>query len=629
VITTDRRATFWAAVALVLLAAAFRLIDLTAAPPGWRDDELLDVMMNSRVGRDFYPLYFAEQEGHEPLQHYLVPVIYRLMGKNLISHRWLEAMAGIVSVALVIPVGRRLFGPRAALLGAGLLAVGFWAIMYARFGLRHILLVPAVLVMTYALLRTLDSGARPRWIVVAGGALGAGLLTYFAARVMPVLIGAWALYLWLIGRHRRGALAAVASLVVGGLLALPMFVAIARLPGGEDRLQVVGAPLSELLEGRPQLAVETMLRTLGMFTFAGDPEWLYNVSGMPVFDWVTGLFFYAGVARSLWRWRRPREAFAILWLVGGLAPAFFSLPAASLGHTIVAQPIVYLLTAVGALWLADLILGRRSARIMGVAAALVLLNAGLTVRSYWGQWNDHAWVRFFYHADVHDAAGWLNSNSEVEEVAISSRVTQQVIDRVALDLDLQRPLHPRLFDPDGALVWPAGSGALVLTSAVQLNPSLADFLDPASLVHTERTDEGRLAFEVYRPVRPDVPQTTSAAFERGLALRHWEVTEVAGGIVVRTWWDVEKDELPVVKQFIHLLRDGAMVTGNDRFDAYAPSLRQGDLVLQETHLAVAPGAYSLEIGLYDPSSQERWNLAGGGGDRVLLGPISIGASSSG
>jgi hypothetical protein len=261
--------------------------------------------------------------------------------------------------------------------------------------------------------------------------------------------------------------------------------------------------------------------------------------------------------------------------------------------------------------------------------ARLMLNAGLTVRAYWGQWNDSHWVRFFYHADIRDAAAWLNANPALDNVAISSRVTQQVIDQVALELDLERPAAPRLFDPEGALVWPAGAGTLLLTSAAQLNPSLADFLDSSSLVYTERTDSGRFSFEAYRLSPPDVPPSAVARFEGGLVLRHWEATEVTGGIVVRTWWEVGRNELPVVKQFLHLLQHGVMVTGADRFDAYAPSLRAGDLVLQETHVAAPAGIYAIELGLYDPSSSQRWTLVGSGEDRVLLGSIAIGGSSSG
>ena len=93
--------------------------------------------------------------------------------------------------------------------------------------------------------------------------------------------------------------------------------------------------------------MDTTLGTLGMFTFAGDPEWLYNVEHRPVFDWITGLFFYLGVIICLVRLKRMESGFALVWLIVGIAPAFVSIPAASFSHTIAALPVVYMLAAVG------------------------------------------------------------------------------------------------------------------------------------------------------------------------------------------------------------------------------------------------------------------------------------------
>ncbi len=480
--TLQRQSRDWLfSVAILLLAAALRLAAITDAPPGWRDDELLDVMMNSRVGAGFRPLYFAEQEGHEPLQHYLVPVLYRLMGTNLISHRWLGVVSGLLSVALAIPLGRRLFGRPVGMGGAALLAVGFWPIMYARFGLRHILLVPAVMVCWYGLFRGMDGRTRRRtvWYIVSGVAMGLGLLTYYAARVMPAVILAFAVYLLVFRQQRRRAAGLGLVLLVGGVIAAPMFLAIARLPGGEDRLQVVGAPLAQLLEGEPRLAVETTIATLGMFTFSGDPEWLYNLAGRPVFDWLTGGLFYVGVASALRRWRQTPYGFSLIWLLGGLAPALASLPAASFGHSIVAQPVVFMLAAVGAVAL----MRRRRTLLLPGFALLIMLNAGLTLHAYFGEWNQDRWVRFLYHADVHDVADWLNAHPEVSEVAITSLVTQQGIDDVALRLDLRRAVNARWFDPAGAMVWPAGGDLVIVTTAVSWPSWLDELLADGAVLH--------------------------------------------------------------------------------------------------------------------------------------------------
>jgi len=675
--------------AILLLAAAFRLVGITSAPPGWRDDELLDVMMNSRVGADFHPVYFAEQEGHEPLQHYLTAGLYRLMGTNLVSHRWLVAMSGLLSVALAVPLGRRLFGRPVGVGGAALLAVGVWPLMYARFGLRHTLLVPLMMACWYALLRGLDvrepqsndacEQRQRRWaapFIWAGVALGLSLLTYFAARVMPAMILALGFY-GLLARWKRQKLAGLAlTLLVGGIIAAPMFVAIARLPGGEERLDIVGAPLLELLAGDPRLALQTTLDTLGMFTFVGDPEWLYNLSGRPVFDWLTGGLFYLGVASAVWRCKmRMGFAFSLIWLLGGLGPAFVSLPAASFGHTIGAQPVVYLLAALGvktlvggllgsaelnrgSLWsvsdratrrarsgdrpeppsLRGWILARRvwlfqRPTLMAALALLVLLNAGLTLRDYFGEWNHNRWVRFFYHADIHELALWLNSDRGVDDLAITSLVTQQAVDGVALELDLQREVRARRFDPVGAMVWPAEGGVIVVTTAVNRTPLLDELLAGGVIIQDQRSAEGTTGFVAYRLARPQRDQTPIACFDGGLVLLDWELLPAEDGVAVRTWWRVEQDGPAPVKQFVHFMRNGEMAAGADRFDAYAPSLRAGDLIMQQVHAVLSPGWYTLELGLYDPDTQARWPVIGedvrepqsNDADRLLLGPVLVDA----
>ncbi len=624
---SGRRADLAVGLAVLLLAAALRLILITEAPPGWRDDELLDVMMNSGIGPDNHPIYFAEQEGHEPLQHYIVAALYRLMGTNLVSHRWLQAMSGLLSVALAVPLGRRLFGREVGLGGAALLAVGFWPLMYARFGLRHALLVPLTMACLYALLLGQErwKGRRAVWYSAAGVALGAALLTYYAARVLPAIVLAYALYQWIVCRRRVDWAGLALMLAVAGVLAGPMFAAIARLPAGEERIQVVGAPLLELLGGKPGLAIETTLTTLGMFTFTGDPEWLYNLPGRPVFDWLTGACLYLGVAAVIWRWRRAESGLALLWLFGGLGPAFISIPAASLGHTIVAQPVAYLLAAHGA---AELLGKKRGARFVVPAglALLVALNAFFTVRDYFGDWNQNRWVRLFYHADVHDAARWLDGATEVTDCAVTSLITQHENDALALNLDLGREVRTRWFDPAGALLVPAGDPVVVFTAAVAPVPWVDALLADSQLVHDARRDEGSVGFAAFRLARPAVNDSQRVPFEGGLTLLAWELSPAGDGVDLQTWWRVEQAGLPFVKQFAHIMVDGERVAGNDRFDAYAPALQPGDLVIQQVHLTTPAGEFTIAFGVYEPDSGVRWPRRDLPADLVELGPFLIDAA---
>lgn len=618
---------------VLLLAAAFRLVGFADAPPGWRDDELLDVILNQEVADGYLPLYYPEFEGHEPLQHYVVALLYKVMGVNLISHRWLTWMAGMISVALAVPLGRRLFGRPVGVIGAALMAVSFWPVMYARFGLRHTLLLPPALACLYLVLRglepTLEKRGRRDWLQ-AGVSMGISLLVYYAARALPAILVALGLYLVATQRQLlRARLAGLAlALVVGVLVAAPMFVAISQIPAGEERIQVVGAPMVALLDGDPGPALNTTAGTWGMFTFVGDPEWLYNLSGRPVFDWLTGALFYLGVAGAIWRWRQPRFAFSLIWLLGGLAPAFVSLPAASFGHTILAQPIVYLLAAYGAVLLVQVLLRRvaRPQRLLAAAVCvLIAWNAALTVDAYGIRWNQEFWVRFLYHADVQDIARWLNDEPAVTDLAITSLVTQQQIDDLALDLDLQRPVRARWFDPSNAFLWPAGQGdALVArTGAAGDHALLLEWLDGSSDLYTGPVYGDRPGVTIHLVDRPHFPVEPVARLDHGLTLVAASLETDELGIVARTWWRVEHGLEQPVKQFTHLYSGDELVVVSDRFDVHPLTLEKDDLILQQVRLDAPPGIYEVQVGIYDPEDGQRWSVLETGRDVVSLGRARV------
>ncbi len=180
-------------------------------------------------------------------------------------------------------------------------------------------------------------------------------MTYFAGRAVPIILAGFLGYLLIFQRSmlKRVWWRYAAAIALGALIAAPMFIEIANTPGGEKRTEVVGGPLIELRKGNVQPAIDTTLGTLGMFTFAGDPESLYNVPNRPVFDWITGAFFYLGVIICLIRLKRTESGFALAWLVIGIAPAFVSVPAASFSHTIAALPVVYVVAAVGIVVIVD------------------------------------------------------------------------------------------------------------------------------------------------------------------------------------------------------------------------------------------------------------------------------------
>jgi hypothetical protein len=645
---------------LILLAAAWlRVYRLSDLPPGWRDDEVVETTVHAALvleGRA--PLYFPQAEGHEPLFHYLSAGWMALAGRSLFSVRLLPALLGVLSVAALFRLTRRLFGPSAALLAASGLAVSFWGLMYARFKLRHVAEVAPVLVCFYCFFRAggggksavgrgqSAEGSRQKaestrrgaggacgWAVVGGVCLALALYTYYAARAVPVILGAFGVYLALF--HREGLRARWRAWAVGlgvaAVLVLPLVLAIARTPGGEARIGVVGAPLEALLNGDPRPAWQNTLMTLGMFAFTGDPEALYNIPGRPVFELLGALLFAVGVGMSVWRWRQPRHAFMLLWLVGGLAPAFVSVPAASLGHTITAQPAFYIFPALGLGAVAVAARDWRSGPVVTVFLALAFLGVTATrdLRDYFARWPALPEVRRLYRADLHEAGPALRALPQGSDLGMTA-YNLHPADPLALALETDgRDLQPRVFNPAWAWPQPAGEWPVLLRASAPAEGAFGQ----TPLVGAYALVPSRLAAMTV----PEVP--LAVGFENGWECRGYTLVlpGFRGVVEVYSYWRVGPDYVPPAPRpvevlagtplplriFAHLLdNDGSVLAGDDRLDVDPAYLRAGDEFIQrqrlETMALLAEGvAVPLQIGLYDPQTGVRV-LTTTGDDRLLL-----------
>ena len=299
---------------LVLLAAAgLRFYHLDGVPPGWRDDEVVETVVHAALIRQgHWLLFFPQAEGHEPLYHYLSAAWISVAGQSLFIVRLLSAFLGLLSVAALYRLARRLFGGPTALLAAAALGASFWGLMYSRFKLRQVGTVAPMLLAFDFFFRALDARApyacRRRDGLLAAVWLAAGLYTYYAARAIPLILLALAAYLWLFHREQmRGQwrLLALAAAATAALVA-PLAAAIALTPQSQARLAVVGAPLAELLRGNPASVLRNTAETLAMPAFTGDPEFLYNIPGRPLFEPLGALLFGLGLLLAAWRWRQPR-----------------------------------------------------------------------------------------------------------------------------------------------------------------------------------------------------------------------------------------------------------------------------------------------------------------------------------
>lgn len=660
-------------VIVLLLAWSLRLCCLEAVPPGWRDDELINIhALSHQLLEGQFPLYYTGASGHEPLYHHLHAGVHALLGFNVLSGHILSIVLGTLTIALSYALARRLFGHPTALVSALGLTASFWSLMYSRIALRHVILPPMALAVFYVFWRLLSVKRPQRQVgdsLSLGLLLGLSLYTYPAARLLPALIGLFTVYLALFHREKfeRRWRDLLLALVVMSIFAAPLGVAIARGQsqaaaegiGADARLAELALPLRELKEGNPRPLVETTLGTLGMFHATGDPEWLYNIPGRPVFNLLGGMLLWAGVALCLARWRDPRYAFMLPWLGLGLLPAFLSIPAASLSHTILAQPVAYILPTLSALALgqvagqvADQIRREHQKRLSITLSYLVcglflVTNGARDLRAYFINWPRRGMTRLLYRADYRETADFLNDQPGIGDVMVSSALLGPW-DRLALEVDLKRSdVTLRLSNPQRALVWPDTQSeeqtfSAILTTWPAPSSPIVDLLRattestatiaPTLTLYEPKEEIGQPSHTLCGPQPTINPRT----FTNGLKLTDvcwWNGDRPEPGeeaVLITAWHVAQPLELPPIPivanppppgvysgprlaVFAHLLdADEGPLAIDDGLWVDPLTLRLGDRFVQIHRFTLAADApqkpHTLALGLYDPKTGQRWSI---------------------
>ena len=164
----SRRVSVWRAgwwpgltVAVVLAAAALRAAPLLANR--FHPDEALYASFARRIAAGQDPLLAGVLVDKPPLPFYLSALSLLVAGPTELGARLPSYFASVVSVALAARLGRRLYGRATGLLGAALLAVSPFAVLFAITAFIDPLLVAAGL-------WALDAAAAGRW-KLAGVAL--------------------------------------------------------------------------------------------------------------------------------------------------------------------------------------------------------------------------------------------------------------------------------------------------------------------------------------------------------------------------------------------------------------------------------------------------------------------------
>lgn len=638
--SSARKAATITMLALVLLAWFLRLYQLNTLPPGMYYDE----GYNGRVARDIergasYPLYI--QDGEEPLLLYLGGVSYALAGERTWALRLAPVTLGLVLIPALYFAARALF-PRkellalvAALIGATL----YWAITLNRVAWQPDAL-PGILTLSAGALAVAYSSRSLKWSIAAGLLLGLTFYTYVAARLWPLTLLVWVIYLLAI--HRREALARwrlglVISIIAFALISPLLYFFILDPRGffgrSADVLQLSKIGSNSIL-------------TAGMLFVTGDMNPRDNMPGRPLLDPFLALLFIVGLVISLKRWKQPSYVLLIFWLLVMLVPSALTEDAPNYRRTTGAMPALILLCAIGAdsLWGLRLRLyGRyRQAALAAVLALGLTFSVWSSTHTYFVDWAQRKDLYYAFDQGLFDLSHFLASRPADQELYLTGDYHEHYT--VLYEMD-GRPFFS--FEQTYIEVLKAPSAAA--TYGIFIEPSQPNFyrqfFPKAELLRTLYDKEGQPYVRVlYVPagVAPRInPQKKlDAKLGEAIHLLGFDIGPADQGIGLALYWQPDSRVSEDYTTFIHLLGPANPATGSPVWAEADAQPGNGtfptshwspfQVIVDHYNLRVPDQAphvsYQIEVGMYLPSTGSRLPASLDGQpepeSRIIIGSIT-------
>jgi 4-amino-4-deoxy-L-arabinose transferase-like glycosyltransferase len=675
----------WATITVILLlAGVLRLWGLGDVPPGLAHDEVANWLIARDILGGHHAIYFTAAYGHEPFYQYAQALAVALFGDNWLGLRWPSAAFGLLSIAAIYILVRRLFDVPVALLTAAWLAVSFWPLFYARVAVRAITLPFTAALAAYFLLRTGVQSARGSvpWAVgrvgdppvrrtatpeianwlLAGLLLGLSLYTYMASRILPAIIISFLVYSFLVRSPSPFPWFSVAAfLLIATLVSAPLVVWLMTHPGAEYRVTEIQEPLNRMLDGDLSLVWQNLIANLKFFTLAGDSWPRQNIPGRPVFaDLVSAALFYLGLLISLWRWRDRRHGLLLIWLIGSLAPSVATSIAPSSIRDILGLVVVFvfpalalveagrlLLSAFRSLLSASRFLASAPCFLPFVSCCVLLVPCLLlTVRDYFVRWPQNEVVRFDYQTDLTAVAHRLDELPPGTPVTVAG-LSVHSMDGPGLELAARRDVQStRLCDTRETLVIPSGhSPWLFVPQVVPFDADLQERLlgwgavmavDPLrSFTSYHLPDDADLRhylghLETWAALPGGTSVSLPLSFGGQMTLLGYERLQqpaVRGGVLtLLTYWRVERPVSAPLKAFVHLLgQSDTPVAQHDRLGSPPRGWTARDLIVQKHTMSIPidlpDGQYAVQVGLYDSTTGDRLPVLTA--DRLLLYSLEV------
>jgi hypothetical protein len=381
---------------VTLLGAALRMYKLGEIPRVVESDGALVGLtaLSTASGPLANPFASWESMGGMYLQSINLAML--AFGRTPFALRLLPAIAGSLAVPALYLLGRRLFGPRVALISAVLLASSHAHLHFSRtvavIYTQGTFLGP---LMMYLLLSGLENRSSLR-MALAGAVLSLYFGIYVDSGIYALFALAFMLIAWFVARPvMRGRLPqVVAFLLVAGILVLPRIYYASTHPddylGGFNMYgSFQSGWLANMMAETGQSAVtilggRVVHAFLSLFYY---PAQSFYGSTKSLLHFMTASLFLMGLAYSLWRARDHRHLLAVgLVLAPAVAIGLTAVPpSADSYRMLIAVPGALLLAGVGAEELLTLLANssaRRAAMRTALGTATLITVSTLSLKTY-------------------------------------------------------------------------------------------------------------------------------------------------------------------------------------------------------------------------------------------------------
>ncbi len=669
----SKQRSFVLAVAVLAITAALRLVGLASLPPGMNMLEAQDVQIAELIRFGQVEVFYeVGVGGREGLYHVLVSAFTAFVGNHPFGYRLVSVWAGLLAIALIYTLTRRLYGRFVGLVAMAAFAVPLWSLLLSRLITREALLPLIVTSVLMAFARALPVYRRPNLnpstlpFAVLGFVLGLGFYVH-PAHYVVVLAGMVFIAYMVLTRQpmsRRTLSYLSFTIVILIIVATPYMIAALRLPalGGAARLSAVF----------DQVASAGVLTTLGGslmgFFVRGDTHILHNLPGRPYMDPLSGLLILWGMGVSIRRFQEPRYALPLVMLTVLLPVALLAPQSPNFMSYVVILPLIAIFFALGA---------KRAAKSFprkewgGVAVLLLLLTNLLWSVQGLATWTQLEDVQSAYHARVYAIAQYLDETVSGTATVVCAPTLPTYPTWLASPDNPATLLPLMMANPDANQIRYADCGSgMIFTNGGEhqqlivleegalddFHPYVRDWVQRGDLIQagvpmqsvvsmvvddTLGDTIGRFTTTAPAGFAPESPGGVAAAplpigFEGNLTFLGYDRADLdnvyaPGDIVtVITYWRVD-GRLEDLNLFAHMLFDAeTLVTQTDTISVQPQRLQARDVFVQITFITLPEtlpeGTYQISIGAYHPDNDLRLAVLDRGrprGTRLFLNEVQI------